>query len=49
MYQTEHNGLYAAANGSITVDQLCNSADGTLLAYTGTVTTDSAGNLYASY
>ncbi len=114
LYQTEHNGLYPAANGSVTVDQLLlqysdiagqnlsttkdtgpnqilfgpylrtiptipvgsnkgasgiavsatsgvtpaggpgiawlyNSIDGTLKAYTGTVATDSAGNLYASY
>ena len=114
LYQTEHNGLYPAANGAITVEQLLlqysdiagqniatskdtgpnqilygpylrgippipvgsnkgasrvavsatsgvpaaggpgigwlyNSADGTVQAYTGTVTTDSAGNLYSSY
>jgi prepilin-type N-terminal cleavage/methylation domain-containing protein len=114
LYQTEHNGLYPAATGSVTVDQLLlqysdisgqnisttkdtgpnqvlfgpylrtiptmpvgsnkgakgiavsttsgvtpsggpgiawlyNAADGTLKAYTGTVTNDSAGNLYSSY
>src|SRR5947209_4580965 len=43
------NTTGVAAGGGTGVAWLYNSADGTLQAYTGTVTTDAAGKLYSSY
>ena len=38
-----------AATGGAGIAWLYNSVDGTFQAYTGTITTDSAGKLYSSY